>query len=320
MKSIINDIYLNGIVPVIKLENPEKAVPLINPLYKGGIYLCEITFRSKAAGEAISRIAAQYPDALLGAGTVINIEQVDEAISAGAKFIVSPGFNSKIVEYCLEKDILIIPGVCTPSEMEAAMEMGLEFVKFFPAEQMGGTAFLKSVYGPYQKLHFLPTGGINLSYLNDYLQLPNVLACGGSWMVKSDFINKGSFEEITYMAKEAVNHMLGFKVAHIGINSLDSTEANKITKTICDIFGLTPYMGETSNFAGTGIEVLKSKYLGNHGHIAIQTNSVDRAINHLKRYGVKFNEETRVKDDNGKTKSIYLEDEIGGFAFHLLQK
>jgi len=320
MKKIIKDIYLNGIVPVIKLENPEKAVPLIKALNKGGIYLCEITFRSKAAGGAIKSIAANFPDALLGAGTVTNVSQVDEAIAAGAKFIVSPGFNSKIVEYCLDRNILIIPGVCTPSEIEAAIEMGLEVVKFFPAEQMGGTAFLKSVYGPYQKLRFLPTGGIVLSNLNDYLNLPNVLACGGSWMVRSELINKGSFEEITQIAKEAVNHMLGFKVAHIGINTLDSTEANTITRTICDLFGLEAHIGDASNFAGTGIEVLKSKYLGNHGHIAIQTNNVDRAINHLIRYGAKFNEETRVTDDNGRTKTIYLEEEIGGFAFHLLQK
>lgn len=320
MKEIIEKIYLNGIVPVIQLDDPEKAVPLMDALCKGGIQLAEITFRSQAAGEAIRRVNEYGPDMLLGAGTVINTKQVDEAISAGAKFLVSPGFNHNIVKYCLERDIPIIPGVSTPSEMESAIEMGLEFVKFFPAEQMGGAAFLKSIYAPYRQLKFMPTGGINSSNLNEYLKLPNVIACGGSWMVKPDLIKNSSFDEITRLAREAINHMLGFDIAHIGVNCSDSTEADSVTNTICEMFGFQARMGDASNFAGAGVEILKSKYLGTHGHIAIHTNHVDRAIYCLKKSAVNFNEETRVVDDNGRTRTIYLKKEIGGFAFHLLQK
>lgn len=161
MNELIKKLQNYGIVPVIKIDNVETAVPLAEALISAGLPVAEVTFRTAQAEESIKRIVKSYPEMLVGAGTVLSIEQVDKAVNAGAKFIVSPGFNPKVVGYCISKDITILPGASTPSDMEAALEMGLEVVKFFPAEQSGGVDYLKAVGGPYTTLKFIPTGGIN---------------------------------------------------------------------------------------------------------------------------------------------------------------
>lgn len=320
MNDLMKKISLYGIVPVIKIDEVEKAVPLAKALCAGGLPVAEITFRTDAAEESIRRITAEVPDIIVGAGTVLTIDQVNRAVGAGAKFIVCPGFNSNIVSYCIDKGITIVPGTTNPSDMEAALELGLDTVKFFPAEQSGGTEYLKAVSGPFSKLKFMPTGGVNAKNLNEYLALPNVIACGGTWMVTSDLIAAGDFDAITRLAKEAVSNMLGFEIAHVGINCSNAEEAEGVTTKLCDMFGFTYKAGNSSNFAGTGAEVMKKKYLGTMGHIAVRTNSIERAIAYFKMRGIGFNEDSRVIDDKGKTKAIYFADEIGGFAFHLLQK
>ena len=208
MHAVLEDLNKIGIVPVIKIDDAEKAVPLAKALVAGGIPCAEVTFRTAQAADAIARINAELcsgeaPEILLGAGTVLTLEQVDKAIAAGAKFIVTPGFNPKIVAYCIEKGIPVTPGCSNPSDMELALEMGLEVVKFFPAEQSGGLEYIKAVSGPYPSLRFIPTGGINAQNIVKYIAFEKIVACGGSWMVSADLIENGEFDKITALCREA---------------------------------------------------------------------------------------------------------------------
>ena len=193
-----------GIVPVVVLEDTKDAAPLAKALCDGGLACAEVTFRTDAAEESIRIMTKEFPEMVVGAGTVLTTEQVDRAVNAGAQFIVSPGFNPAVVKYCIEKNIPVTPGVVTPSEMEKAIEMGLEVVKFFPAEPSGGLEMIKAVAAPYTMLKFMPTGGINPKNIVPYLQYEKILACGGSWMVKGNLISEGAFDKITDLTKEAV--------------------------------------------------------------------------------------------------------------------
>jgi len=203
MEKIIRIFKKTGVIPVIKLNDKNHAVPLAHALLDGGILCAEITFRSSAAEEAIRKMSTEVPEMLVGAGTVLTIEHAKKAINAGAKFLVSPGFNPKIVDFALSKEIPMFPGVNDPSAIEAALEKGLTALKFFPAELSGGCGMLKAFSGPFSQVQFIPTGGITVSKLENYLALPNVLACGGSWLVKQDLIDGNQFKEITHLASEA---------------------------------------------------------------------------------------------------------------------
>ena len=205
MLKILEQIGSYKLVPVIVIENKEDAVPLAGALIDGGLPVAEVTFRTKAAQESIKLISAKYPDMLIGAGTVLNIDQVKAAIDAGSKYIVSPGLNPKVVEYCVSNNIPITPGIATPSEIERALEFNLEVVKFFPAESLGGIKYLKAISAPYGNLKFIPTGGIDENNLLMYLQFAKVLACGGSWMVKAELISKKQFEIITKLTADALS-------------------------------------------------------------------------------------------------------------------
>lgn len=319
MNEILKKISEIGIVPVIALENADHAVPLCKALQDGGLPIAEITFRTKAAKESIARVAKELPDVLVGAGTVLSVDQVKQAVEAGAKFIVAPGFNKEVVQYCVENNIPITPGCSTPSDLEMAVSMGLEAVKFFPAEASGGMKMLKAMSAPYKMLSFIPTGGISAENLNEYLAFDKVLACGGTWMVKSDMINAGDFDGIKKLTKQAVDIMLGFELAHVGINAENADESLAITKRYAEVFSMPVKEGNSSNFAGTGIEVNKAPGLGKHGHLAIRTNSLFRAIAYFNRIGVEIDMDT-AKFKGDKMIAVYLKEEIGGFAVHLLQK
>jgi len=193
-----------GIVPVVVLNDAKDAVPLAQALMDGGLPCAEVTFRTAAAEESIKNISENCPDMLVGAGTVLSIEQVDRAVAAGAKFIVAPGFDPELVDYCLEKNIPVFPGCITPSEITQAVKRGLEIVKFFPAEQYGGVATIKALAGPFPNLKFMPTGGINAKNLASYLESDKIFVCGGSWMVKGDLIKAGEFDKIRELTAEAV--------------------------------------------------------------------------------------------------------------------
>ena len=193
-----------GVVPVVVLNDAKNALPLAKALVEGGLACAEVTFRTDAAEESIRLMSEAYPEMLVGAGTVLTIDQVKRAVKAGAKFIVSPGFDPEIVDYCLENNIPVLPGCITPSEVAQAVKRGLKVVKFFPAEQAGGIAMIKAMAAPYTMVKFMPTGGINTKNLADYLSCDKILCCGGSWMVKGDMIKAGEFDKITAMNKEAV--------------------------------------------------------------------------------------------------------------------
>ncbi len=287
---------------------------------KGGLSAAEVTFRTAAAEEAIRRIVAEVPDMLVGAGTVLTKELADRAIAAGSQFIVSPGFNPEITRYVLDKGVVMMPGTATPGEMEQAMSMGLDVVKFFPAEQNGGVAKQKALAGPYTNLRWMPTGGVNTKNMMDYLGFDRIIACGGTWMVKKELIEGEQWDEITRICKEVVKTMLGFSLAHVGINCADEAQAEQTAKALCAIFGFEYKAGNSSDFAGSAVECNKAPGRGAHGHIAIRTNNVDRAIYHLGLQGVKFDESSRKTDAKGRTKAIYLQEELGGFALHLVQK
>ena len=320
MNKMLEQIYRLGVMPVIAIQDAEGAVPLARALAAGGIPAAEVTFRTAAGEEAIRRIAQNCPEVLVGAGTVLNPEQCARAIDAGARFIVSPGYIQEVVDYCRDRGVTVLPGCVNASDLMRAANSGLEVVKFFPAEQSGGLSFLKALAPVFPKLRFMPTGGVNADNLNTYLAFDRVLACGGSWMVKSDLIAAGRFEEITALARQAVGTMLGFELRHVGINCADEAEAEKTAMAFSTLFGFAYKPGNSSIFAGAAVECMKQPYLGDRGHIAIGTSNVDRAVYHLGLQGVRFNEESRKTDDKGHTKAIYLSDQFGGFAVHLVQK
>jgi Entner-Doudoroff aldolase len=204
MSEMLQKIQKTGIIPVVVLNDVKDAKPLAKALCEGGLPCAEVTFRTEAAEESIRAMATEYPEMLIGAGTVLTTQQVDRAVAAGAKFIVSPGLNPKIVKYCIEKEVLIIPGAITPSEIEQAIELGLEVVKFFPAEAAGGLTMIQAMAAPYTKMKFMPTGGISEKNVKEYLAFSKIIACGGSWMVSGDLVKAGKFDEITRLTKEAV--------------------------------------------------------------------------------------------------------------------
>lgn len=204
MNNLIKQMEELSVIPVIKIDNADDASPLAAALKKGGLCAAEVTFRTSAAEQAIKNIAKDYPDFLIIAGTVLTTEQADKAIAAGASAIVSPGLNPEVVKHCLQKDYPVIPGVCTPSEVEQGLALGLEYLKFFPAEAAGGVKMISAMAAPYTKVKFMPTGGINTKNIADYLNCKAVFACGGSWMVPSDKIKNGEFDEIEKLTAEAV--------------------------------------------------------------------------------------------------------------------
>lgn len=203
MNEVLEQFKKIGIIPVVVLDDAKDAKPLGQALMEGGLPCAEVTFRTEAAEESIRILTKEFPDMLVGAGTVLTTEQVDRAVAAGAKFIVSPGINPKIVDYCVKKNIPITPGTCNPSNVETALEFGLDVVKFFPAEPAGGLKYIKAIAAPYAGVCFMPTGGINAENVKEYLKYDRIIACGGSWMVKGDLIKSGNFEKIKELTAEA---------------------------------------------------------------------------------------------------------------------
>lgn len=320
MNDILKQIEKLGIVPVVVLNSADEAEPVAKALIDGGLPVAEVTFRTDAAEESIRIMSEKFPNMLVGAGTVLTTEQVDRAVNAGAKFIVSPGFNPNVVKYCIDKNIPVCPGCNNPSVMEAAMEMGLDVVKFFPAEQSGGIKAIKAMAAPYVNLKFMPTGGINAGNINDYLSFNKIIACGGSWMVSGDLVKNKEFDKIRELTREAVMTVHGFELKHVGINCENEAEADATATAFDKLFGFTKKVGGSSIFAGTFIEAMKTPYLGSKGHIAIGCNNIERAVAYLEAIGTKVDFETAKYDDKKKLKAVYLPGELSGFAVHLVQK
>ena len=308
-----------GVIPAVVIERVEDAVPTAKALLAGGVDVMEITFRTAAAPEAIKRVSEECPDMLVGAGTVITLEQCKEAVAMGSKFIVAPGFNEEVVQWCLDNDISITPGCVTPSDISAAIKLGLKVVKFFPASVYGGLPAMKALSGPFGQIKFVPTGGVNAQNLAEFMAEPFIHAVGGTWFCAKADINAGNFDKITALSKEARANALGYEVAHIGINCADADDAMDVTKAFNNAFGFAVKEGNSSNFAGTGVEVMKSPYLGANGHIAIRTNRIDMAIADLEKKGYAVDPDT-YKYKGNKLIAAYLKNDFGGFAVHLLQK
>lgn len=204
MEHVEQALRATGVVPVIKLDDEMKAVPLGSALLEGGISAAEITFRTPAAAKAIEKLSSALPEMFVCAGTVLSVEQAMLSVDCGAKAVISPGTNREVVEWCVKHKIPVYPGCATPTEIEAAMNMGLTTLKLFPAEVVGGVKMLQALYGPYRGVKFMPTGGINPKNVKDYLAQPNVIACGGSWLCPENDISSGNWKKITQRAKECV--------------------------------------------------------------------------------------------------------------------
>lgn len=319
MNEVLKKVSDIGIIPVIAFNRVEEAVPLCKALVAGGLPAAEVTFRTACAEECIKIISKEVPEMLLGAGTVLTIEQADKAMAAGASFIVAPGYDPKVTQHVIDKGGLMMPGTATAGEMQQAMNQGCSTLKFFPAEANGGVAMLKNIGAALKSAKWMCTGGVNAKNVNDYLGYDQIVAVGGTWMCKSDMIKAEKWDEITAMCKEAVKTMLNFKLIHIGLNCADEAEAERVAKLFCALFDMEYKAGNSSIFAGTVVECMKKPYLGKNGHIAIGTNSVDRAMYQLGRKGIEFNLDTLKTDDQGRATVVYLKDEIGGFAIHLVK-
>ena len=309
----------SGVIPVVVLDDTAKALTTANALLAGGVSVMEITFRTAAAADSIKAVSENCPEMLVGAGTVVTLDQCKQALECGAKFIVSPGFDPEVVSWCVERNIPITPGCVTPTEIMAAMKLGLHVVKFFPANVYGGLTAMKSLSGPFGGIRFIPTGGVNAQNLGEFIAAPYVHAVGGSWVCPKADIAAGNFEKITELCKQARSAALGFEVAHIGVNCEDAAAASAVCEKLNEAFDLPVKDGSSSMFASSGIEVMKTMFKGKNGHIAIRTNSVELAVAELAKKGFAY-DESSAKYKNGRMTVAYLKDEFGGFAVHLLQK
>lgn len=319
MDIVFQKIHEAGIVPVVKIDAPGHAIALSEALLAGDIPVVEITFRTSAAEESIRRISSELPEMLVGAGTVISPDQAELAMKAGAQFIVSPGFNEPVVDYCLEQGIPVIPGVNSPSQVEQGLHKGLKVLKFFPAEASGGTGLLKAIAAPYKDVRFIPTGGIKTENMNEYLSSSRVLAIGGSWMVNPTAIAGECFDEITRISREAVMTMLGFALEHVGVNTPDAGTAREAVSFFEAFFPGRTLELEKSYMVPGFVEFMKGHGRGITGHIAVGTSSIPRAIAYLRRHGIEVDTKSTV-EQNGIVKAIFLKDEIGGIAVHLFQR
>ena len=319
LNTIYEKLAKSGIVPVVVIEKIKDAVPVAKALLSGGIDVMEITFRTAAAADAIKAVAENCPDMLVGAGTVITLEQCKKAVEMGAKFIVSPGFGVEVVKWCVDNGVDITPGCVTPSEIMAAMKLGLKVVKFFPANVYGGLNAMKALSGPFGGIKFIPTGGINAQNVGEYISASFIHAVGGSWVCPKADIAAGNFEKITTLCTESRRNLLGYEVAHVGINTEDNAAAQEVASVFGSAFGFAAKDGNSSVFASNAIEVMKIPYLGKQGHLAVRTNRIDIAIADLEKKGFQVDMET-AKYNGDRMITVYLKDEVGGFAVHLLQK
>ncbi len=277
---IIKRLFECGGIPVIKIDDANQAIPLCDALAKGMIDVAEITFRTEAAEEAIKNVSENLPNVLVGAGTVLNIDLAKKAVNAGAKFIVTPGFNEEVVSYCIENNIPVVPGVATPSDIERALTYGLKYLKFFPAEANGGIKALKAMSAPYGDIKFMPTGGINLNNISEYLSFDKIVACGGTFMIDNEALKNGEYSKITNLAKKSVKAIHNFKVEQVAFKNNDSS-----IKSMFDL-------GDENVLIDTLID-------SSENTIKLSSNNKERAVSYFKRSGYDVNEQNGQYTING---------------------
>jgi len=315
--NLIRDI---GILPLVAFETADDAVPVGKALVKGGLPLLEVTFRTGAAEESIRRLKRSCPELTVGAGTIHSVQQAQTAVDAGAEFLVTAGLRPDIIEWCKKQDVLIMPGVSNATDLEEVLDLGLNACKFFPASVSGGAEAIRAFAGPFPQITFLPTGGISEDNMADYLALPNVLAVGGSFVLPGDAIRAKNWDEITRLCNKLYRRLFDFELAHIGINTKDAAEAADAADRFCRLFDMERCEYPGSFFAGNMFEIIKGSFLGKNGHIGVLTNEIERAAAYLERKGFKMNPDTFVRDAAGNLQTVYLKEEIGGFAVHLKRR
>lgn len=320
MRDILEQIHNVGIIPVIKIEDKDIAVDLAKALSDGGLNTIEVTVRNDTALESIHLIKEALPTFFVGAGTITNPELAQEAIAAGADYIVAPGLHIPTVEYCKRADVPIVPGCVTPSEIQQAMDLGLTTLKFFPAARFGGLAGIKDLAGPFASVKFIPTGGITMDMLGEYLSCNAIAAVGGSFMAKPDLIARHDWETITQQCRRCVELSLGFELAHVGVNCTDQDAAVEVAQAMDARFPLGVKVGGKSTFLGSAVEFMHTMYYGQNGHIGFRTNSPERAKAFFESRGLAVREDSIARDAKGNIKFFYLKDEVAGFALHVVKK
>ncbi len=297
-----------GLVPVVKIDDANKAEGLAKALIDGGLPCAEVTFRTDAAAEAIRRITKAYPEMLVGAGTVINVEFAKEAVAAGATFLVSPGFNPEVVDWCIANDVPIVPGVCTPSDIEAGLARGLSTLKFFPAEVNGGVSMLRNFAGPFPNVSFMPTGGISAKNVTEYAKQRNVLAVGGSWMVNAALIDAEDWEAITALSAEAVATLQGLKLEQIGIKAASEAEVKR-TVALLEAIGIEGLASEqVAVYAGSKSE---------KGFLLFSCINAERTQAYLLNRGFTVDEKSVERDASGAITSFGCKEDLAGFTLRL---
>ncbi len=319
MEKVLQPILDTGVLPVINIPDVDSAIPLVDALSAGGLGAIEVTLRSPGSICAIRKIHTERPGFVVGAGTVLSVSQCREALEAGASYIVSPGFDQELLDYCKDNHIPYIPGCTSATEIQHAAKEGLTVVKFFPSELNGGIAAITLLSGPFPNLKFVPTGGITFDNLEGYLRSPKVAACGGSFMASSDVLKAKDFDRITENCRRALKISLGFELAHIGINHDSEADAVRTVEAICKAFLLEPVPKNSCIFAGRAAECMKQPFLGEKGHVGFYTNSIPRAMAYFKKNGIAIDSE-HIKEDAKGIVAVYLKEQIGGFAFHAVRR
>lgn len=313
---LINEI---GMIPTLSINDSNDAVNIAQSLINSSIPIMEVMLRTEEGFNSIQKITSEYPNFIVGAGTVLSVEDAKRAKEAGAKFIVSPSFNKDVATYCINEGIPIIPGCTSATEIDSARMLGLKVVKYFPAVPLGGLESITLLSGAFPTMKFIPTGGINKDILKEYTKSDKVLAVGGGFMMDKVAINNKDFATLENFIKDTISYQLNFKIGHIGINAENETESLDIANKLSKLLNFETTVKSKSIFAGNLVEVMKFNYFGSKGHIGIGTDDVPRAYAFLKRQGIFFREDTLAYDDKGKLKVAYLDEEIGGFAFHLMK-
>ena len=316
--TVFDRIYNAALLPQIKTGIADDAVLAAKALLSGGVDVMELVCRTEDEAAAIAAVSEQCPDMLVGAQCA-TWEACELAAESGAQFLTTPGYSEKIVAWCSEHGIPVIPGCVTPSEIMAATAQGVRVVKFFPAEACGGMKTLTALAEVFEGVKFLPCGGVDNKNLADYVDAPFVQAVGGSWLCPADDVAAHNFEAVTARCKAARAIVLGFTLGHIGVNAESVEESLALCQTFRAAFGFDIWEMPASFFASSGVEVMKHSAVGTNGHIAILTNSVRRAEAELEKKGFALDLSTE-KCIGGEPIAVYFQNMLGGFAVHLLKK
>ncbi|MBQ6479862.1 MAG: bifunctional 4-hydroxy-2-oxoglutarate aldolase/2-dehydro-3-deoxy-phosphogluconate aldolase [Anaerolineaceae bacterium] len=320
MNTVTKKIHDIGIVPVIARNRIEDAAPLAKAMYAGGLPIAEIIFRNEADHDLLVEMKNTCPEMMIGAGSILTQEQVDSALNGDVAYISTQGLDPNIVKYCQDKNIPVIPEISNAGDMESTLALGIDTVKFLPAEHPDGIKMIKMLSNDYDQIKFIPSVGINQSKVNEYLNEPCVLACCGSWMIDENAISEKNFGKIRELAEDAVSSILGRTLKHIGIND-ENEDGAELADRFAGIFGGKVRKTVKGWFGSEFAEIMSKKFhTGRHGHIGIGVNNPDRARRYYEALGYSFDERTAGYDENGALEIIYFSEEIGGFALHIVKK